>query len=421
MKEKAMDFFEKINPYLTKVGNSPYLQAISGAMMGTLGVLLIGSIAVVLLVLPSSVSFLSFLQNYNGIFVKLNTLTIGSMALYVVVLISYLLVKKLDSSVDGISASVIALLSFLVVTPLGTTTDEVSAIPATWLGAQGVFSAIIVGLVAAKLFLVIKEKRLVIKMPDGVPPMVTYVFESLIPCIVIVLMFTVINAIFELTPYGSMHQFVYSVIQKPLQGLGGSIVAVIAIILIQQTLWFFGIHGGNVVMPVVQTLWMAMDVENLNALAAGLPLPHITGYAFYNIATWSGTSLGLVLLMLRAKSKQYREMGKVAILPILFGIGEPVVFGVPLVFNFKLAVPLITNSAILAGLTYILTKVGIVARCAGITTIFGLPLGMYAAIEGSLSIIIMHLVSQLIIGPLLWYPWFKRLDRETYERECMEG
>lgn len=251
---------------MTKVGTSPYLQSISGAMMGTLGAILVGSIAVVLLVLPSSVSALSFLAKYNGIFSKLHTLTIGFMSLYVVALISYLLVKKLNENGNGISASVIALLSFLVVTPLGATADEVSAIPTTWLGAQGVFSAIIVGLTVAKLFTVIKERKLVIKMPAGVPPMVTDVFESLIPCIVIVLMFTIINALFELTSYGSMHQFVYSVIQKPLQGLGGSIAAVIIIILVQQT------------------LWMAMDVENLNALAAGLPLPHITGYAFYNIA-----------------------------------------------------------------------------------------------------------------------------------------
>lgn len=160
-----------------------------------------------------------------------------------------------------------------------------------------------------------------------------------------------------------------------------------------------------------------MDVQNLNALTAGTALPNITGYAFFNIVTWSGTSLGLVLLMLRAKSKQYREVGKVSLAPILFGIGEPVLFGTPLVMNFKLAVPLITNNAVCLLIAYILTRIGLVARCSGVAPIFGLPLGFYAAVGGSFSIILLQLFLQLIVGPLLWYPWFRHLDKETYEQE----
>lgn len=417
MKDKVINFFDKVSPFFDKLGNNAYLKAISGGMMGTLGPILIGSIAVLLAVLPASMPFLSFLTNYSGLFNKLNTITIGSMALYVVVLMSYQLVKNLEPKEDAISASIIALLCFFIITPLGVTVDEVSAIPTTWLSAQGVFSAMIVSLVSARLYVGIKRKGWAIKMPAGVPPMVTRVFEALLPTIIIAILFIIVSSLFELTSFGSMHQFVYSIIQKPLQGVGGSIGAVIIISLVQQVLWFFGIHGTNVVMPIVQALWMAMDVENLNAIAAGQTPPNITGYAFFNIVTWSGLGLGLVILMLRAKSKQYREVGKVSIVPALFGITEPVIFGTPLVMNFKLAIPFITNNTIALILAYVLTKVGIVAKFSGVTAIFGLPLGFHAAVQGSLSIIILQLFIQLVLSPLLWYPWFRSMDNETYKQE----
>lgn len=416
MKEKLVSFFERISPFFDKISRNVYLQAISESMMATLGPILVGSIAVLLLVLPNSVSELSFINDFAGILSKVYTLTVGGMALFVSVLIAYNLVKKIDKDESGISASVISLLCFLIMTPLGMA-EDVSAIPTTWLGAQGVFSAMIIGLISARLYLEFKRRKWTIKMPEGVPPMVSKIFESLLPTVVILTLFAIISYLFESTSYGSMHQFIYSVIQIPLEGIGSSITALVVVALVIQLLWFFGIHGNNVVGPMIMPVLMAMDAQNLTAFAAGETPPFITGYAFFTIITWGGTSLGLVLLMLRAKSKQYREVGKLALAPILFGIGEPVVFGTPLVLNFKLAVPLITNNAICLIIAYFLTKIGLVSVFSGTAPVFGLPIGAYAAFQGSVSIIVMHLFLQLIIGPLLWYPWFRRLDRETYKIE----
>lgn len=400
-----------------KLGANPYLKTISVAMMATLGPLLIGSVFVLLSVLPEQVEFLAFLTNYADFFAKMSSITIDSMSLYVVVLMAYQLVKNLDPKEDGISASIIALLSFLIVTPLEATEEGIATIPTTWLGPQGVFTAMFVGLVSARLYLAIKRKGWTIKMPEGVPPMVTQVFESLLPTFLVTILFMIISGLFSATNFGNIHEFVYSIIQEPLQGIGGSLGAVILISLIQQILWFFGIHGTNVVLPIVQPLWMAMDVENLKAIAAGQTPPHIMGFAFFNVITWSGMALGLVILMLRARSKQYREIGKISIVPALFGITEPTIFGTPLVLNFDLAVPFITNNSIAILLAYLLTKFNIVAKFTGVAPVFGLPLGFHAAVQGRVSIIILQVFIQLILSPILWYPWFKRLDKKTYQIE----
>ncbi|MGH1831600.1 PTS transporter subunit EIIC [Enterococcus gilvus] len=422
MKEKITNLFNKMNPWFEKLGANPYLQAVSGAMMATLGPLFIGSMSVLIVVLMGMVPALAKLNKLTELLTKVNTMTLGALAVYIAVLIAYHLVKKLDEDEDPISASVISLLSFLIITPLGKMADDSMGIPTNWLGAQGVFSALIVGLVSARLYLAIKHRGWTIKMPAGVPPMVTKTFEALIPTILIGLLFALVDLSFSLTSFGSMHQFVYSIIQEPLKGVGGSIAAMILLSLLQQVLWFFGIHGTNVIMPLVTPLWLAMDVENLNAVQAGLTPPNIVGLAFFNIITWSGLGLGLVLLMLRAKSKQYRQVGKISVVPALFGITEPVIFGTPLVLNFDLAFPFITNNTIALILAYVLTKLGIVAKFIGVQAIFGLPLGFHAAVEGSISIILLQLFIQLVLSPVLWYPWFKRLDLRTYrEEQAAEG
>ena len=223
---------------------------------------------------------------------------------------------------------------------------------------------------------------------------------------------------FSVSSFGSFHQMIYSFIQTPLKNIGGSIWAMIFICFLEQLVWFFGIHGTNVIIPIVMPIWMSMDMQNLQAWKAGKPLPNITGYAFFNIVTWSGTALGLILLMLFfAKSKRYKTLGKLAVVPGLFGITEPAIFGTPLVLNFDFFVPFVFNNAVSVAIAYGLTKIGLVARFSGMQSVFGLPIGVIASCGGSVSIIVMQLVLQLVLSPLLWYPRFRMADNRAYAQE----
>ncbi|MCF1783648.1 PTS transporter subunit EIIC [Lactobacillus mulieris] len=418
MKDQVTRFFnEKVNPWFGKMGQSKYLRTISESMVATLGPILVGSIAVLLMAFPvKQVQDFIASIGLTPVLAAVNSITIGAMALYVVFMMAKNLVNKFIVGDDGSMAGVISLMAFLIVTPLKISKSGTS-IPTTWLGAAGVFSAMIIGLIVGRIYVFFKQKNIVIKLPDSVPPMVTKAFESLFPSIVVGILFIAIARIFDATSFGSMHQCIYSLIQQPLKGIGGSIWAFVLISLIQQILWFFGIHGTNVVMPIVQALWMSMDVENLANVAAGKPVQNILGYAFFCTITWGGLALGLVLLMLVSKSERYRTLGKVAIIPALFGITEPVIFGTPLVLNFDLAIPFIFNNTIAMIISYLLIKLHIVAMFSGVMPIFGLPLGFQAAMQGKVSIIILQLFLQLVLSTILWFPWFKRLDKKAVEEE----
>lgn len=405
---------DKVKKIAGRIGENPYLKSISQSMMAMIAITLVGSIAVIALVIP-----VEFLQEFFAnvglvpVFATVNTVTIGAISVYVSFLVARNLVNNKMKDDDGLMAGVTSLLSFLILTPLSETADGISAIPTTWLGAQGLFSAMITGLLVGQLYIWMKQKGWIVKMPESVPPMVIKVFESLIPTVVISIIFIVVSVAFSATPFGSIHDAIFTIIQEPLTGVGGSIWAFIFLSLLQQVLWFFGLHGTNIVLPMVQALWLSMDLANLEAYAAGTPLPNVLGQSFFMIATWGGTALGLVILMLFSKSKQYRQVGKVSIVPALFGITEPVIFGTPLMLNFKLAVPFITNNSIAMIIGYLLIQSGIMPRMMGTQTIFGLPFGFFAAVGGHWSHIVFQIFIQLILSPILWYPWFKMAEKDA--------
>lgn len=305
----------------------------------------------------------------------------------------------------------------MIVTPLGATADEVTAIPTTWLGAQGAFTAIIVASVSVAIYRYCKVHHLTIKMPEGVPPMVSNVFEGIIPFVIVAVLFMGVNYAFSLTSVECLHQAVYTLLQVPMQSLGGSIWAVLFIAFFAQVLWFFGIHGQNVLSPFYNPIWLALDAANLAAYSTGVAGPNIVGNAFYNIFCFGGYQIALCLLLLRARSKQFREFGKLGIGPAIFGIGEPLNFGMPLILNFKFIVPFLTNGVLMLAVAYLAIASGLVPHLNGTTFVFGLPFGIGAFLEGGWKVLALAIVVNIILPYFLWMPWVKMADKEAYQQE----
>lgn len=419
--KKFESIFNKLSPTIGKLTANKTLQGISASMMGLFPITIIGSLCLLVFCIGGAVAPLGDFLTSSGIgalLIKANSLTIGALAVYVVVLIGKNVAKMYDPKDDGISAAVISLLGFLLLTPLGATAEGATYIPTTWLGATGIFSAMIIGIVSARLYVWMRQKGWTIKMPEGVPPMVAKVFESLIPAILIGVFFLVVSFVFTNTTYGSMHQAIYSIIQIPLQGIGGNIWAMCIFTIVAQALWFFGIHGNNVVGPIYTPIWLALDAANMAAVAAGNAPQNIIGMAFFNTFTFGGMVLGLVFMMsFMSKSKQYKSLGRLSLMPAIFGVTEPVIFGTPLVLNFIFAIPFIFGNVIALLIAYFATTIGLVPVLNGIQTIFGLPVGLFAAIQGSWQIVVLQLAIVVIIG-CVWYPFFKIADRNACKQEA---
>lgn len=413
---------EKLQPMTEKISKNRYLNALMGGMLAALPATIIGSIATLLKTLPIA-SYQNFITS-NGIDAYLQlpvTFTTNILALLFVVSITYSFVESFD--LKGVVPSLLALISFLILTPLEASTNAwgqaVSLVPMDWLGATGVFSAIIVAFVVGRLYVYIVAKGWTIKMPESVPPFIKDSFASLIPGTIIATLFVTVSALFANTPYGNMHAFIYGVLQTPLQNLGGSFGTLVLVALLSQILWVFGIHGSMVVFSVMMPVWGAMDAAQLSAYSAGEALPNIVGLSFFIIYTFGGTALGLAILMLRAKSQRYKTLGKLAIVPAAFGITEPIIYGTPLVMNPLFAFPFIFGNVISLTLAYIATSVGIIPVLTGISTPAGTPIILQGLIAGDWRTGLFQLVL-IILWVLLWYPFFKIADNAALLEESQE-
>ncbi|SDC31503.1 PTS system, cellobiose-specific IIC component [Pelagirhabdus alkalitolerans] len=411
-------FQQKLQKVAGKISSNRYLKAVSDGLMSVVAVLIIGAFSTLLSEMAIE-PYQNFITNIGikGLLEIPAQYTTEMVALYAVFFIAFKLAGSFEK--EGSSAGLIALMSFLVLTPT-TMLEEDPVLPFQFLGAQGLFVAIIVGLVSARLYVLIVNKGLTIKMPAGVPPTVSKTFIGLVPAIIIVIFFTIISFLFTFTPFGNMHEFVYSFIQAPMQNLGGGFWSLIAFTLVVHGLWLLGIHGMLVVLPIYLSIWMPLGVENLDALAAGEELPNIvnTGFAHvFMMLGGSGATLGLAIIMaFLARSKRYKTLGKIALPGSFFGINEPLLFGLPIVLNPYLAVPFVVAPLVSVTIPYFLMSTGIIARTAGAHLPLGTPTFFNAVVQGGVVLLIVQIIMIIVTG-LIYYPFFRVLDKQALEQE----
>ena len=233
-------------------------------------------------------------------------------------------------------------------------------------GPQGLFVAIIVGLLVGELMSALsKSNKLEIKMPEQVPPAVARTFKLLVPIIITTVSFTFVNFFIKKIAPGGLNEIIYNVIQQPLTKLSQNVGSVLILTLISQTLWVMGIHGPNTIAAVRDTMFSEVTNANLSYAAAngtawGAPYP-VTFNALYDgfgAYGGSGATLGLIIaLFLFSKAKEQKSIAKLSFAPGLFNINEMVIFGLPIVLNPIYIIPFILTPLVNITIGYLATSV----------------------------------------------------------------
>lgn len=286
------------------------------------------------------------LAEYQVIFSPVIKGSTNILAILIVFLIARNLAK--DLGCDDILTGLTAVSVFFIIYPDYTVVDGVNNITTTYLGAQGLFVAIIVGLVVGELMAKLsKSKRLEIKMPEQVPPAVARSFKSLLPIMIITIICSIVNfIILKFTP-GGIHVLVYELLQKPLTAVGQNIGSVYVLEFIQNLLWIMGIHGPNTIAAVRDTMFAEANNANLQFVAEhgsawGAPYPVTFAFDTFANIGGSGATLGLVIaLFIFGKAEEQKSIAKLSIAPAIFNINEPIIFGLPVVLNPIYIIPFI--------------------------------------------------------------------------------
>lgn len=413
--EKQGKLTDKFLAVAMKIQNNFYLKAISDGFAALVPLIMVGALFAVVdsLGIPA---YQNFLEN-TGIKELMkypNMVTNGMLSIYVAFSIAYNLAKnyKLDEFMSGL----VAIMGFMILQPYGTAEDGSSFISMNALGAEGIFTAIIVAIIVVECTRLLIKHNVYIKMPAGVPEMVERSFKALTTVALVMILLFIIKVIFSFTSIETFPNLITMIVQTPLKALGSSWISFVIILFVVNLLWFFGIHGHLVALSVMLPVYMQMDLENLAAYQAGEALPHILGNSYiYVYSSGACVLAGFVFWLWRAKTKRYKTIAKLSLVPMIFGIGEPLAFGVPYVFNFILFIPVVFSGVVNAILAYFATVVGILPHLNGVS-INGLPVVVNGFLTGGIRVALFQ-IFLCFVNVLMWSVFVKKLDQIEQKKE----
>ncbi|EQB89653.1 PTS system cellobiose-specific IIC component [Clostridium punense] len=419
--KRIMEFLEKyFVPFAGKVGSQRHLVAIRDGFVAIMPLILVGSLAVLFnnFPIPGWADFMKgiFGEKWNSLGGTLWNGTFAIMSLLVVFTISYNLAKSYDK--DGLTAGVVSFGSLLMLYA-GSAKDW--AIPYGYLGAQGLFVALFVSLVATELFVkLMGNKRLVIKMPDGVPPAVGRSFAALLPSLIVLAIFGIFKIVLDLIGIPDVHQFIFKLIQEPLMGLASSLPVALLVVFLVHLLWFFGLHGTNILLPITTALFLPLMETNVKAFQAGQAAQNIVTSSFFDTFVYmggAGSSICLLIaILIVGKREDNKAKAKLGIAPAAFNINEPVLFGMPLVLNPIYVIPFIFLPVVLTIVSYGAMYIGLVPKTIAIVHWTMPPIISGFLATGSVWGIALQLVN-ICIGILFYMPFVMVAEKHAKELE----
>lgn len=417
-------FNKNVIPKILAFVNTKAVQAIKDGMVYTMPLLIVGSIFLILANLPVKAAADALANaGITNIFNQAYGATFSISAIIAVVGISYTY-SKLEGQ-EPLSGAMIALAVFLLLQPSSITSENGdivgNIIQKDWTAGKGMIGAILIGLIVGWAYSWFLKKNIKIKMPEGVPTGVANAFSGLIPAVVIVVVATIIHGIFSIGLHTTAIELIYKVIQIPLQGMTDSLGGAILMCFAGPFLWIFGVHGSTIVGGIMSGLLQANSLENQAILDKGMELTvanggHIVTAQFYDQfinVTGAGLTIGLVIYLVAfAKSKQLKTLGNLELIPALFNINEPILFGLPVVMNPMLAVPFIAMPVISCVIQYFALATGICPLYGGVMVPWTCPPIISGFLVGGWRSALLQLVI-FIISFFVYMPFVRRLDKDA--------
>lgn len=425
MSKLSENFENALLTIAEKVDDNKFLASIKNTFTVFMPFIIVGSFATLFKVMISSTQtglaqWIPILEKLGPAFTSINFATMGIMTIPIVFLIAMYLAKfnKVPEYISGIVAvaAYLSVVPQVVTVTIDEATGTAAGVPSEALGAQGLFVGMILAILVIQLFSrLMKIEKLKIKMPASVPAGIAVSFNTLIPILITLTVTSVCGGLFFNLTGSYINQWVYKVMQAPLEVIFQSPAGIIAIVILAQLFWFLGIHGGLVISPIRNPLLAAAIAANIAAVDAGQKATQAVTYGFWiNFIVIGGAGMILSLIIaifLFSKREDHRMMAKLGFFPSLFGISEPIVFGLPLVLNPTFAIPFIFNSAIACGIALIATKIGFMA-CNTVDTPFGVPIIIGAFIGHGWQGVLVQIIS-IVVCVFTWMPFVLISNKQT--------
>lgn len=459
------NFTDKFMEISGRIGSQRHLVAIRDSFIAAMPITMAGSIAVLLNVflrdLPTNLGWDGFLSAMAPI-VEINSYVYAGTIALMAMFFAFSLGSNLAESygVNSLAGGLISFASFLAVVPqtidvatdlsgvdgsvisslteFGMTVSETDGVSSlmtnttglalNYLGATGLFSALIIGMISTMIYSYLMRKNITIKMPDTVPPAVNKAFAAIIPGTVAIYASAIIGYLALSLTGLSLNDLISQYIQLPLMGLSQGIGSVILLTFLVQLFWFFGLHGHNVLAPIMDGVYGAALNENTAIYEttrdiAQLPWDWTRGsFDAYAQMGGSGATLALIIAILWfSKREEHKTIAKLSAPMGIFNINEPVIFGMPVVLNPQFAIPWLITPPILVTIAYLVTSWGWVPPVF-LAVPWITPPGLYAflATGGSFGAAVLSLFN-IVVAFFIYAPFVIAANRVKVDDTTIES
>lgn len=338
--EKHQAFFEKISRNI-------YLMAIKDGFLAAMPIILFSSIFILLSNIPPLIG-IKIPVELNAWFNKIYNYTMGFVGFYVAGTTAKALTGSMNKRMKGgkflnnTSTAIAAMVGFMLLA-IGTSKSG-NYLP-TFFGTQGILSAFVAAFVTVHVYKFCVQRDLAIKMPKEVPGAISQNFRDIIPFGFATLIFSGIDVLVRLwlkVPFGAMIATLLGPIFKGAESYPGIMMLIWFLI---PMFWFLGIHGPSVVKPALESALFGNTTANLALFKAGnFPFHALTENFGNFVGELGGTGATFVvpfIFIFLMKSKQLKAIGKASIIPVMFAVNEPLLFGAPIILNPYFLIPLV--------------------------------------------------------------------------------
>lgn len=427
---KLTKFFEGLMPYILKFANAKPTSAIKDGFILTMPLTLIGSIFLLIANVPIP-GYADMMNNvfgagWDGPLYQVVGATFDIVALVGVFGIAYAYTK--NEGYDGVSSGILGIVSMIILTSSSVTAGNETiggVIPKAYMGGKGMIAAIIIGLLVGYIYSWFMKKDIRIKMPEGVPQGVANAFTSLIPAAFIMVVSFIVYLLFDKMYDTTLVVKIYDVLQTPIQNMTDSVGGVVLIPMLIGICWWCGIHGSTLIMGVMGPILTANSLANQaivdsgQALVIGDNAKILTAQLIDQFVTFGGAgiTIGLVIAMiLSAKSAHFKQLGKLSILPGIFNINEPILFGMPIVFNPIMLIPFVVVPTASAIITYFAIAFGIIDPFTGVLVPWTTPPIISGFLVGGWKAALLQ-IGVIAMSTCIYYPFMKLADKQALEDE----
>jgi len=364
-------------PIAAKIGSQKFLVAIRDAFIAIMPITIAGAFSTLLNVffrdLPTEWGWTGFVEAMQPVITVNGNVWWGTLAILsmcFVFALGYQLSKVYRT--PPLAGGLIAFASFIAVTPQSIeVTSEAGEVISAWgnlnwtlLDARGLFTALFIGFFSTIIYAKLMNRNITIKLPDTVPPAVSKAFAAIIPGIVAIYLSGILAFIVSSLSGLSIGELILKYVQMPFLGLSQGLVAVLIIVLAVQLFWFFGLHGTNVLGPILDGVYLSATAANNSAYVMKESFEYLWTRGSFDAYVWlggAGCTLALIIaILIVSKREDSRAVAKLSLPMGAFNINEPVVFGMPIVLNPIYFIPWIIVLIILTLIAYGATAIGLI-------------------------------------------------------------